>query len=176
MLLPKCLELICRFSINRGLQNVSQCIRYALQRRMHDNKPEPGTKSILNETCNRLPVGSSRYACATKLHDDPIGSCYVFRGTQRFAVNKVGLIHSVSLICHRVTKKKPARIFLAGLWTIAGLLLAVTTASRTHAPLARHLFYVFIDAENYGVLAHYVDAIHIHQRSKTNLVRFVKFD
>jgi hypothetical protein len=54
-------------------------------------------------------------------------------------------------------------------------LLAVTIASRTHAPLARHLFYVFIDAADHGVLAHYADAIHIHSRSKTNLARFVKF-
>jgi hypothetical protein len=74
-----------------------------------------------------------------------------------------------SLVRHRIIKKKPARIFLAGLRTIAGLFLAVTTASRTHAPLARHLFYVFIDAGLTGISAHYVDAIHIHQRSKANL-------
>jgi hypothetical protein len=55
-------------------------------------------------------------------------------------------------------------------------LLSVAVAGCSHAPLARHLFYVFIDAVDHGVLAHYVVAIHIQKRSKANPVRFVKFE
>jgi hypothetical protein len=36
------------------------------------------------------------------------------------------------------------------------LLLAGTIAIRTHAPLARHIFYVFFHTNRVGVLAHYV--------------------
>ena len=36
------------------------------------------------------------------------------------------------------------------------LLLVGTIAIRTHAPLARHMFYVFFHVDRFDVLAHYV--------------------
>jgi len=37
------------------------------------------------------------------------------------------------------------------------------------------LFYVFIDADEDGVPAHYVDAIQVHRRSKSDLAYEVKY-
>jgi hypothetical protein len=74
-----------------------------------------------------------------------------------------------------IAKKKPARNDLAGLLTMSGLLLvAGTVATRTHAPLARHMFYVFFDIDYVDTLAHYVGVGNSHRQSRANMMAKVK--
>jgi hypothetical protein len=54
------------------------------------------------------------------------------------------------------------------------LLLAGTVATRTHAPLARHVFYVFFHIEVVDKLAHHVGVGKVHGRSKSDLAAEVK--
>jgi hypothetical protein len=55
------------------------------------------------------------------------------------------------------------------------LLLAGTIAARTHAPLARHLFYVFLRIDCVDALALYVGDIKSHGESRADERTNVKF-
>lgn len=67
-------------------------------------------------------------------------------------------------------------MFPAGSLTTSWLYwLAGTVAIRTLAPLARHLFYVFIRIDEVDVLALNGGDGKNHQRSKTNPVGYVKY-
>ena len=69
------------------------------------------------------------------------------------------------------TRQEAPRGFVDNVQT---LLLAGTIAIRTHAPLARHMFYVFYRVDRLDVLAHYVGDIKSYGRSRANRARKVK--
>jgi hypothetical protein len=93
-----------------------------------------------------------------------------------FVLTVWSVITSITSLSFSSSKKNPLGDSVRVMRTIAGSKLAGTTASRTHAPLARHLFYAFVNAEIVGVQAHYVDAIHIHSQSKSDPGCAVKFE
>jgi len=68
------------------------------------------------------------------------------------------------LIVHQnISQKKTRQEFPRGFGdNVQTLLLAGTIAIRTHAPLARHIFYVFFHIDRLDVLAHYVGDIKSH--------------
>lgn len=51
---------------------------------------------------------------------------------------------------------------------------AGTVATSTHAPLARHVFYVFYRIDPVNTLAQYMGVVKDHRSSKTNLTLKVK--
>jgi hypothetical protein len=53
--------------------------------------------------------------------------------------------------------------------------LAGTVATRTHAPLARHVCYVFYQIDGVDPVAQYMGVVKGHPNSKTNLNKKVKF-
>jgi hypothetical protein len=61
------------------------------------------------------------------------------------------------LSCHIQRQKKTRQEMPRGFVdSVRTLLLVGTTAIRTHAPLARHMFYVFFHIDRLDELAHYV--------------------
>jgi hypothetical protein len=67
-------------------------------------------------------------------------------------------------------QKKTRQVFPCGFVdNVQTLYLADTLAIRTHAPLARHVFYVFFHIDRVDALAHYGGSGKIHCRSKANL-------
>jgi len=58
---------------------------------------------------------------------------------------------------------------MSGLYYLAG-----TVATRTHAPLARHVFYVFYHLERIETLAHCMGVVKNHRRSRPDPGQNVK--
>ena len=73
-----------------------------------------------------------------------------------------------------MVKKNPQRNPRGFADNVRALLVAGTVVTRTHAPLARHIYYVFSHIEIVDVLAHYGGDVKIHDRSRADLVENVK--
>ena len=82
----------------------------------------------------------------------------------------------MSLLCQFRRQKKTRKDLPGGFVdNVRTLLLVGTIAIRTHAPLARHMFYVFFHVDWLDVLAHYVGDIKAHYSSRANQPEKVKF-
>jgi hypothetical protein len=85
-------------------------------------------------------------------------------------------VASMSSLRHFQWQKKTRKDFPGGFVdNVRTLLLVGTIAIRTHAPLARHMFYVFFHVDWLDVLAHYVGDIKAHFGSRSNRPEKVKF-
>ena len=73
--------------------------------------------------------------------------------------------------CQKKTRQERPCGFVGNVQT---LLLAGTTAIRTHAPLARHVFYVFFYVDRLDVQAHCGGDIKDHAQSRANRLPNVK--
>ena len=84
------------------------------------------------------------------------------------------LIADYDLVIHHLTKKNPQGKPGGFGDNVRTLLLAGTVAIRTHAPLARHNFYVFYRIELVDTLAQYMGVVRIHRCSRADITQKVK--
>jgi hypothetical protein len=74
-----------------------------------------------------------------------------------------------------ICQKKTRKDLPSGYVDNVQAFLAGTVATRTHAPLARHVCYVFYQIDSIDPVAQYMGVVKGHHKSKTNLTRKVKF-
>ncbi|MEJ2298104.1 MAG: hypothetical protein P8X94_06290, partial [Woeseiaceae bacterium] len=68
------LKLRSRVPGDGTVEHVNQRVRYATQRRVHDDRPQAGVEARADQLRDPVPVPRCRYTAAAELHDDPGGA------------------------------------------------------------------------------------------------------